>query len=234
MQHPSTCSSSRRSFLKGCGLTLRGFGIASIFPTPLIQHALAGPGSTNKRLLFIFLRGGNDGINAVIPHGDPDYNPTARPTLHVPFSAPYDLNGFASLHPSLGSLVEPFAAGDLAVVHRVGYSNSSRSHFDGQRIWENGDPTQAQLFEGWLFRYIQDSMLGAGASLPVLTVQSTPPLLLRGDEKFVNIGSPDAFTYNLVEPKLSKFKCTARYSRSWRLAYRSPFEFGNAIDANLN
>ena len=206
MQHPSTCSCSRRSFLRGCGLTLTGFGIASVFPTPLIQHALAGVGSTNKRLLFIFLRGGNDGINAVIPHGDSDYNATTRPTLYVPYAAPYDLNGFASLHPSLGSLVEPFSAGDLAIVHRVGYANNSRSHFDGQRIWENGDPTQSQLFEGWLFRYIQENALGLGADLPVLTVQATPPLLLRGDEKFVNIASPDSFAYNVTEPKRTKFK----------------------------
>ncbi len=206
MQHPSTCSCSRRSFLRGCGLTLTGFGIASIFPTPLIQHALAGGGSTNKKLLFIFLRGGNDGINAVIPHGDSDYNATKRPTLYVPYATRYDLNGFASLHPSLTNLLEPFSAGDLAIVHRVGYANNSRSHFDGQRIWENGDPAQSQLFEGWLYRYIQENALGLGADIPVLTVQSTPPLLLRGQEKFVNIANPDSFTYNVNEPKRSKFK----------------------------
>ena len=67
MQHPSTCSCSRRSFLKGSGLTLTGFGIASLFPTPFIQHALASGTINDRRLLFIFMRGGNDGINAVIP-----------------------------------------------------------------------------------------------------------------------------------------------------------------------
>ena len=80
MRHPTTCSDSRRSFLRGCGLTLTGFGIASLFPTPLIRHALAGSTAPGKRLIFIFLRGGNDGINAVIPHGDPAYSPAIRPT----------------------------------------------------------------------------------------------------------------------------------------------------------
>src|SRR5262245_23251665 len=206
MQHPSTCSCSRRSFLRGCGLTLTGFGLASVFPSPLIQHALAATGATNKRLLFIFLRGGNDGINAVIPHGDSDYNATKRPTLYVPFSARYDLNGFASLHPSLGNLLEPFASGDLAIVHRVGYANNSRSHFDGQRIWENGNPAQPRLFEGWLYRYVQENALALGADIPVLTVQSTPPTLLRGDEKFVNIANPDSFAYGISEPQRSKYK----------------------------
>lgn len=205
MQHRSACSCSRRSFLHGCGVTLTGFGIASLFPTPFIQQALAGA-TGDKRLLFIFLRGGNDGLNAVIPHGDPQYNATNRPTLHLPYNAQYDLNGFASLHPALAQLLEPYQQGNLAVVHRVGYANNSRSHFDGQRIWENGDPTEPQLFEGWLYRYIHDNALAAGVTLPVLSVQATPPLLLRGDEKFVNIANPESFSYNVAEPKRTKFK----------------------------
>jgi len=206
-QHTSACSCSRRSFLKGCGVTLSGFGIASLFPTPFIQQALASMTATgDKRLLFIFLRGGNDGLNTIIPHGDPDYSPARRPTLYVPYAQPYDLNGFASLHPSLSSLREPFDAGELAVVHRVGYANNSRSHFDGQRIWENGDPTQAQLFEGWLYRYIHDNALSAGVTLPVLSIQATPPLLLRGSERFVNVADPDNFSYIITDPKLTKFK----------------------------
>jgi len=204
MQHRSTCSCSRRSFLRGCGLTLTGFGVASLFPTPLIRHALASPATSDRRLLFVFLRGGNDGINAVIPHGDGDYNLTRRPTLYVPPASAIDLNGFASLHPALADLVDVYDAGELAVVHRVGYANNTRSHFDGQRIWENGDPAQSQLFEGWLYRYIRESALAAGADLPVVTVQSTPPVLVRGEERFVNIANPDGFSYVVGEPNRSK------------------------------
>jgi uncharacterized protein (DUF1501 family) len=206
MRHPSTCSRSRRSFLRGCGLTLTGFGIASLFPTPLIRHALAGSTAPGKRLIFIFLRGGNDGINAVIPHGDATYSPAIRPNLYIPQAAAIDLNGFASLHPALEDLVDVYTAGDLAVVHRIGYSNNSRSHFDGQRIWENGDPTQTHLFEGWLYRYIRENMVSAGADLPVLSVQSTPPVLLKGEEPFINISDPDQFDYILGEPLRTKFE----------------------------
>jgi uncharacterized protein (DUF1501 family) len=204
MQHPSTCSCSRRSFLRGCGLTLTGFGVASLFPTPFIDHVLAARGINDRRLLFIFLRGGNDGINAVIPHGDPQYNTTTRPSLYIPPASAIDLNGFASFHPALQRMMDLFDAGDLAVIHRVGYADNSQSHFDGQRIWENGDPTQTQLFEGWLYRYIQENMVSMGVNLPVLSVQPSPPVLLRGDEKFVNIASPDNFTYELLEPKRTK------------------------------
>lgn len=207
LQHESTCSCSRRSFLQGCGVTLAGFGIASLFPTPFIQQALAATDATSdKRLLFIFLRGGNDGLNTIIPHGDPDYSAAHRPTLYVPYAAQYDLNGFASLHPALASLRGPFNAGELAVVHRVGYPNSSRSHFDGARIWENGNPAHPELFEGWLYRYIHDNALSAGVNLPVLSIQGTTPTLLLGDERFVNIADPDNFSYGVTDPKLTKFK----------------------------
>ena len=64
MQHSSACSCSRRTFLRGSGLTLAGFGLTSLFPVPLIRQAMAGT-ANDRRLLFIFLRGGNDAVNAV-------------------------------------------------------------------------------------------------------------------------------------------------------------------------
>lgn len=213
MRRKDGCSCSRRSFLRGCGLTLAGFGASSLFPSALIRHAMAAPAS-DRKLLFIFLRGGNDGINTVIPHGDTQYSPTNRPTLHIPSGAAIDLNGFASFHPALADMMDGFNAGELAVVHRIGYSNSSRSHFDGQRIWENGDPTQPFLFEGWLYRYIQESALSAGVNLPVLTSQSRPPILTQGAEKFVNVATPGSFDYIFSDPDEK-----AKASLIWRNQY---------------
>jgi len=210
-QRPPTASCSRRSFLHGCGLTLAGFSLSSLFPGAFIRHAMAST-IPDRKLLFIFLRGGNDGINAVIPHGDPDYNVTNRPTLYIPPASAIDLgNGFASLHPALAPLMEPFNAGDLAIAHRIGYPDSSRSHFDGQRIWENGDPAQPQLFEGWLGRYVAETKLSAGKALPVITVQGLPPLLLRGKEGFVNVANPNNFNYDdSFDPRRAKLAAAWR------------------------
>jgi uncharacterized protein (DUF1501 family) len=214
MQHPSTCSCSRRSFLRGAGLTLSGFGVASLFPTAFIDHALAGTPGSNRKLLFIFLRGGNDGLNAVIPHGDPQYTASIRPTLFIPQASGLNLNGFASLNPNLGEMMDGFNAGDLAVIHRCGYANNSRSHFDGQRVWENGTPSQTQLFEGWLYRYVRDNAVSAGVNLPVLTVQPSEPVIVRGSEKYVNIANPDDFDYVLTDPVLRD-----KFAATWRDAW---------------
>lgn len=207
---------SRRTFLKGCGLTLAGFSLTSLFPSALIEHALGGVTNPDRRLLFIFLRGGNDGINALIPHGDvAGYSLANRPKLYVAPGAAIDLgNSFASFHPALGDMMDAFNAGELAAIHRVGYPNSSQSHFDGQRIWENGDPSQTTLFEGWLYRYVQESALSAGVNLPVFTAQSLPPLLLRGEEKFVNVSTPQSFDYIFADPN-EKAKAAAL----WRGQY---------------
>ena len=196
----------RRSFLRGSGMTLAGFGLLSLLPGSLVRYAEAATGT--GRMIFIFLRGGNDGLNALIPHGDPDYNTNTRPTLYIPPADAINLNGFASLHPALNDLQGLYGAGDLAAIHRVGYPGSSHSHFDGQRIWENGDPQQPQMFEGWLHRYIQTSALAEGVQLPVLTAQKNSPLLLRGNQSYVNVANPDAFDYIHPAPKRNKLSAT--------------------------
>src|SRR6266850_2527784 len=215
MDPTKDCDCSRRSFLKGAGLTLSGFSIASLFPGPWIRFAMGAGPFNNRRLLFLFLRGGNDGLNTVIPAGDPDYSVLNRPTLYIPPSASIDLNGFARLHPALADLTEIYSAGDLAVVHRVGFPNNSRSHFDDQRTWENGNPAAPKSYEGWLYRYIVQSAIDQGVRLPAITVQALPPVIVRGDEKFVNVANPDSFDYIFPDPKRSKLM------NSWRNVYSS-------------
>ena len=104
----------------------------------------------NKKLLFIFQRGGSDGINTIIPRGDADYSTANRPTLFVPDASAIDLgNGFAQAHPALAPMMEIYnnsalngidGPGNLAIIHRVAYANQSRSHFDSQDYWERGVP----------------------------------------------------------------------------------------------
>ena len=216
MSAPTDCDCSRRSFLRGAGLTLAGFGVTSLLPGPFLRHALAataGPFS-NRRLIFIFLRGGNDGLNTVIPAGDPDYSAVTRPTLYIPNSSSLDLgNGFARLHPAMSALLPLYTSGDLAIVHRVGLPNNSGSHFDDQRVWENGDPSRPPLLEGWLSRYIAENAVAAGMRLPALSVQANRPVLLRGGLPFVNISNPNEFDYVVPEPRRTKFE------HSWEGTY---------------
>jgi len=83
---------TRRGFLHHSAALGLGTALATLTDIPFVmQRALAeggigkpGPDGRVKKVLFLFLRGANDGINAVIPTGDSAYNTTIRPTLHVP------------------------------------------------------------------------------------------------------------------------------------------------------
>src|SRR4030095_623117 len=67
---------TRRSFLKASAQATAALGLASLMNIPpFLRRALAegNVGINGKKLLFIFLRGGNDGVNNIIPIQDPSY-----------------------------------------------------------------------------------------------------------------------------------------------------------------
>lgn len=199
---------TRRSFLKTSGVLSWG-AISANLLTPVIfdQNLFAGNANNNKRLIFIFLRGGADGLNIIIPRGDPEYNATNRPSLFIPDNLAINSgNGFAQFHPSLQPMMEVYnnsalngqtGPGNVAVIHRVGYANQSRSHFDSQFYWENGSPGNDALSEGLMYRHldrtidltdINNSFVGAGLS-------SSQLLALTGPKPIPNFTS--AANYNL-------------------------------------
>ena len=155
--------------MTNAGRAAVGLGLASLMNIPpFLKRALAegSIGINNKKLIFIFLRGGNDGINNVVPVLDPSYRGTADanrkflampmdPTFTagndystvtghadiVPIEYPYAVrlgNGFATLNPALRDLCPILNAGKLAIIHRAGYRSLSRSHFDSEQYWEKG------------------------------------------------------------------------------------------------
>jgi uncharacterized protein (DUF1501 family) len=206
---------NRRRFMKTSLAGAIGTALGSMLNVPgFLRSALADePGITwnGNKLLFIFLRGGNDALNTVIPSGDPSYNLSLRPSLFVPApsdplttggqapTAPeagraIDLgNGFATMHPALADTIPLYNAGELAFVHRVGYPNQSRSHFDSQRYWETGLPLDDSDQNGLLYRALVETGLHESQVMPAVSMQSTMPQLLKGDVPFANISDPSRY-----------------------------------------
>ncbi len=105
-------------------------------------------------------------------------------------------NGFGALHPALKFLAPVYNAGELVLVHRVGYPKQSRSHFDSQNYWENGAPGNNVIKDGIFYRAMIESGLANQSPLTGVSVQSALPLILRGSAAaMTNLADPTR--YNL-------------------------------------
>ncbi|MFQ5738626.1 MAG: DUF1501 domain-containing protein [Acidobacteriota bacterium] len=147
---------SRRIFLKNGGLTLIGMGA---LPGVMMRAALAAPLGRRKTLVVVFLRGGADGLNMVVPYGEKEYY-RARPSIAIPppgagGEAALDLDGFFGLHPSLSDLQALFQQKRLGILLAVGSPSPSRSHFEAQDFMESAAPDNHRVKDGWLNRFLQ-------------------------------------------------------------------------------
>jgi uncharacterized protein (DUF1501 family) len=150
---------SRRDFLKrgAVGMT------ALLVPNGLARVASAA--TTAPVLVLLHLRGGADGLNLVVPAGDPFYY-TNRPHVQVPPGSELPLDGFFGLNPVLGPLLPRFQNGELCIVHACGNPDPSRSHFEAQDTMDYGAPGNPSVRDGWLNR----ALLTSGATDPAAAI----------------------------------------------------------------
>jgi len=145
---------SRRVFLKGAGLAAVGVGF---HPSSLLVRAAQAAEAGTQVLVQVFLRGGADGLNQVVPFGDPDYYDLRR-DIALPrpgqSGGVSSLDGYFGLHPELAPLMPLWQDGRLAIAPAVGNDGLTRSHFDAQDFMETGTPGVKTTADGWLERSI--------------------------------------------------------------------------------
>ena len=105
-------------------------------------------------LVVLQLSGANDYLNTVIPFTDPLYR-DYRPNLGIPEGDIIQFTDDLGFHPSMGPVKDLWEQGNLAIIHGIGYENSSRSHFRSMDIWHTCEPDTVGT-EGWLGRVIRD------------------------------------------------------------------------------
>ncbi len=137
--------------------------------------------NTDKRFVFVVLRGGLDGLAAVPPYAEPEYQ---RLRGGLALAEPGQERGMIGLdrrfgmHPALAPLERFWQAKQFAIVHAVATPYRQRSHFDGQDLLENGTDDPRAKPEGWLNRAI--GLLGPTKQRLGLAVSQNVPLVLRG------------------------------------------------------
>ncbi len=178
-----------------------------------MQLAYAGPAYTGEVLVVVSLRGGFDGLSAVVPAADPNYL-AARPTIGIPASRLIPLNSTFGLHPALKPLKPLYDAGLFGVVHAVGQSDPTRSHFDAMDQMERAAPGSS-LRTGWINRMVGLSGPGSTFAASSLTT-STAPKSFLGPAGSVTLGSIDGFALD----GSGDAKDRARWSKVLRTMYK--------------
>ena len=116
------------------------------------RFALAqAPAGYRNLLVLIEMKGGNDGLNTVVPYADPAYY-ALRPRIAIRRDGVLQLDGRAGLHPALAPLVPLWKAQELAIVQGVGYAHLNLSHFRSIEVWETASQSEEYLSDGWLTR----------------------------------------------------------------------------------
>ena len=186
----------RRSFLFSLGaagaggLLLNKFPVSTFSPSPLTQALVEG--DDERILVFIRLKGGNDGLNTVIPIHDYGTYQTARPNLSISRDEVVRFAPEVHLHPRLNPLRGLWDNGRMHVVNNVGYDAPSLSHFQSSDIWATASDSDDLELTGVLGSYLEETLPDFLTNPP-----DTPPAIQIGGSGNLLFNNSDDFNYAL-------------------------------------
>ena len=184
---------SRRVFVRSGGLALFSLGLDPLFLARAVAAGRPPVGPSDRRVLVcLFQRGAVDGLNMIVPHGDPLYY-RERPRIAIPAKDLIDLDGHFGLHPSLAPLKSLWDNKSLAAIHAVGSPDSTRSHFDAQDYMESGTPGMKSTSDGWLNRYCRHDQEHADTAFRAVAFGPQLPRILAGTSPALAIDDLQAF-----------------------------------------
>ena len=144
---------SRRDMLRlgagGLGLGLFG-GIGPVPPVFAQATRSVAANPTAKILVVFEWFGGNDGLNTIVPYGDPLYY-KHRPTIGIKESDVLKIDAQFGWHKSMRGMKNLYDEEKVAIVQGVGYDQPSFSHFTSISFWHTGAPNSGNEY-GWVGR----------------------------------------------------------------------------------
>ncbi len=175
---------NRRHFLQFAG----GSGLALLMPASALAANLTNPANPYQRLLILVeLKGGNDGLNTLVPYADPNYA-RLRPTIGLARDSVLPLSEQAGLHPALESLLPLWRDGRLAVLQGVGYPQPNLSHFRSIDIWDTASASSDYLEAGWLARTFATAPPPLSFAADAVALGSSDMGPLAGGRRMVVLG----------------------------------------------
>ncbi|KAA1246201.1 DUF1501 domain-containing protein [Aquimarina sp. RZ0] len=191
---------NRRSFLQALGIAGGGTvafantALSVSKPSPL--SVAINEAETDRVLVIIRLKGGNDGLNTIIPVNQYDTYANARPTIRIKENDIYNLNSDYGIPKYANKFQELWGDGQMKVVHGVGYEDSALSHFSGSDIWATTDVTDQET-TGWMGRYFEtlypDYLFNPPEKPAAIQIGSSGNLIFNGDDA--------NFAFSVADPK---------------------------------
>ena len=167
----------RRKFIKRTSLASGGLFFVPQFLKAFDNYAL-NPFS-NKKVVIIHLKGGNDGLNTVVPfRNDIYYQKRKQLALHK--HEYFKIDDDIALHNSLKPLQHLFDKGYLSIINSVGYPNPNRSHFRATDIWQTASNSNEFLNTGWIGRFLDHTK---SKPYNAIEVDESLSLLLKGKQQ---------------------------------------------------
>ena len=149
-----------------------------------------------RLLILVELKGGNDGLNTVIPYADPAYE-RLRSRLAIARDQVIVLDERTGLHPSLQPMLATWKDDKLAIVQGLGYPDPNLSHFRSIEIWDTASKSDVYLDDGWLARALTRSPSPKGFAADGIVVGSADlGPLAGGRARTVALTNPDQFVRN--------------------------------------
>ena len=217
--------------------------VAALFSRP----SFAQSSGYRRLLVLVELKGGNDGLNTVVPYADETYY-RLRPRIGIRRDDVLQLDGRTGLHPALKPLMPLWEARELAVVQGVGYPNPNLSHFRSIEIWDTASRSDQYLTEGWLARafagqpvpsqFAADGVAVGGADMGPLGGAGTRAIALTQPEVFLRQarlakpmgGGRNSALDHILRVEAGIVEAAARLDAG--IAFRTEFPrgpFGNAV-----
>lgn len=189
---------SRRQFIvQSIGAFGGMLAVDSIFARAARAAALVQTAGSkaSRSVVVVNLQGGNDGLNTIVPHGDPAYY-RVRPTINVAKPDVLTIDSTIGMNPKLAALKVLFDRQRVAVLQGVHYPNYVLSHFRGTEIWQTAAPDSYEN-TGWAGRYLDaaglpsDNLFKGVAIGPLL-----PKMMVAQKTDVPAIGDLRGFRFN--------------------------------------
>ncbi len=152
----------------------------------------AANGNWGRTLILLELKGGNDGLNTIVPYTDELYY-KLRPTLGVKRDKVMQISDKFGFNPAFSDLMLLWKNKEMAIVQDVGYPNPNLSHFRGINIWNSASNASDFIDDGWITRLFSEARPGAEFAADGVNLgKNSAGALIGNKAKLITLGKkPD-------------------------------------------